>query len=80
MGDWKCIDAEMPPSGSYFVLISADGSGAGYYLIDDAGAILGAEDVEECSIESVFMSGGFWTSVPADLVTPWFIMHEEPRP
>ena len=80
MGVWKCIDAEMPPSGSYFVLIAADGSGAGYYFTDDNGTIYEASDGDECSIESIFMSGGLWTGVPADLATPWFMQHEEPRP
>lgn len=75
---WKSIHAEPPESGTFFVAIPPDGSGARLYVAvdaDDQGGvdILDCEDHEIQDVDDIFLSGAMWTEAPRELVEPFFL-------
>lgn len=78
---WKCIHAEPPSSGTYFVAIPSDGSGSRVYVAvdaDDEGNVcfLDVEDHEAESPDGIFLDGAMWTEAPKELVEPFFLRDE----
>jgi hypothetical protein len=75
---WKSIHAEPPKSGTFFVAIPSDGSGARLYVAvdaDDQGGVdfLDVEDHEICDVDGIFLSGAVWAEAPEEIVKPFFL-------
>ena len=78
MDAWKSLHAEPPASGTFFVVIPSDGSGARLYVAVDGGPngevdLLDVEDHDVCDPDDIFLSGSMWTEAPRDLVEPFFL-------
>lgn len=78
MSEWKSLHGNPPKSGTFFVVIPSDGSGARLYVAvdaDDKGGIdiVDCEDHEIQDADSIFLSGAVWTEAPEELVKPFFL-------
>ncbi len=74
---WKNFDDERPALESNFVVITSDGSGAGYYHMSKEGSVLDCECGFHENIGRHLLAGTVWCDVPPRLVDQWFILNRE---